>query len=113
MSEERRIAKRVAPSSGYIAVLNRHTGQQLGSIANISETGFMLVGPEMIDIDSVFQFELKSSEDKFDTIQCGAVCLWNADTSAGNAYWSGFHIIDISDQAQSLLNQAIDDMAAN
>lgn len=108
MSDERRIAERVTPQPGHMHVYDRFAGTELGTIANISETGFMLVTRQFIETDSVFQLELSfSQEDKNEKIQLGAVCLWCADTSTENSFWAGFHIIDISPQKEELLKKII------
>lgn len=112
MSDERRIADRVSPQSGLLSVVDRITETQLGTIANISETGFMLVTRRYIDVDSVFQLELTFNEKgKYENIQLGAVCLWCVDTSAESSYWAGFHIIDISQKTEELLKLAIADIS--
>ena len=107
MSEERRIADRVETQSAYIKIRDRVSETDMGTVANLSETGFMLVSNRNIDVDSVFQLEMSCCEDKFQNIRFGAVCLWNADTSSENLFWAGFHIIDISADAEATLQQII------
>ena len=113
MTEERRTAQRVAPKSGDLNVNNIISGEDMGTIANLSETGFMLATSNTIEVDSVFQLVLTYSQDNsIAPVKFGAVCLWNADTSTQHLKWAGFHIIDISDEAQSRLKQIVDDLAA-
>lgn len=110
MSEERRVAKRVDTQPGSIIVLDRISETSLGTIANISSTGFMLVTNRFIDIDSVFQLNLDSSS--FSTsIDIGAVCLWTSEASSADSFWCGFHIIDISDSAQAELDIVVEKMS--
>lgn len=111
MSEERRIAKRVDTQPGSIVVLDRISQTSLGTIANISSTGFMLVTDRFIEIDSVFQLNLAS--DGLDTsFDIGAVCLWTTEASSADSFWSGFHIIDISDSAQADLDIVVKKISA-
>lgn len=107
MSDERRIADRVSAQSADIRVQDRISDTSMGTIANLSETGFMLVSHRDIEVDSVFQLELSCCDGQFGNIQIGAVCLWNADTSSENLFWAGFHIIDISAAAEAALKQVI------
>lgn len=107
MSSERRITDRVKPDSHEIIVLDRIENSRLGTIANISQTGFMLVSAREIDIDSVFQLEL-NFPDQSVTIELGAICLWNSKTGAAGVHWQGFHIIDISEASEQKLKQMLE-----
>ena len=111
MSEERRIAKRVDTQPGTIMVLDRINQFNMGTIANISSTGFMLVTEHFIDTDSVFQLNLGCA-DLDVSVDIGAICLWTSEASSAASYWSGFHIIDISDTAQADLNILVQKISA-
>jgi hypothetical protein len=103
LSEERRIATRVDTQPGSFVVLDRISETSLGTIANISSTGFMLVTNRFIDTDSVFQLNIGCGS--FDiSIDIGAICLWTTEASSADSFWSGFHIIDISDSSQADLD---------
>ena len=106
MTEERRISKRVAVSSANISIRDKIADKDMGTIGNLSETGFMLVTRNEIDIDSVFQLEL-SDNNSGQKIQIGAVCLWNSQASTQQMFWSGFHIIDISSEAEEILKDIV------
>lgn len=107
MSEEdRRIATRVEPAATII-VYDHFSGENIGSIANISSTGFMLVTDRFIELDSVFQFRLVS-EDITNTIDIGCTCLWTSESSTATLFWSGFHIIDVSDEHQQRLDTLVE-----
>lgn len=107
MSEERRISKRVATSSANISIHDKIADKSMGTVGNLSETGFMLVTSHQIEIDSVFQLELKDNSSG-QKIQIGAICLWNSETSSQQMFWSGFHIIDISTEAEEILKDIVD-----
>jgi hypothetical protein len=106
VTDERRISDRANLKQDTVTVYDRNRETMVGTIANISETGFMLVSTEEIQPESVFQFELQFS-DRDINVQLGAVCLWNAEAGKAGVFWNGFHIIDISDQAQSQLQQVM------
>ena len=111
MSEERRVAQRVDTQPGSIMVLDRINESSIGTIANISSTGFMLVTDRFIDTDSVFQLNLGC--DTLDiSIDIGAVCLWTTEASSAESFWSGFHIIDISESAQANLDMLVGKMSS-
>ena len=111
MSDERRIAQRVDTQPGTIMVQDRINDVNLGTIANISSTGFMLVTDQYIDTDSVFQFSLDYG-DAEPAIEIGAICLWTTEASSATSFWSGFHIIDISDTTQANLDVLVKRMSA-
>ena len=110
MSEERRVSKRVDAQPGSIMVLDRISESSLGTIANISATGFMLVTDRFIETDSVFQLNLGSGS-LDSSIDIGAVCLWTTEASSADSFWSGFHIIDISESAQHQLDNLVEKMS--
>jgi len=110
VSEERRVAKRVDTQPGSIIVLDRISQTSLGTIANISSSGFMLVTNRFIDIDSVFQLKLDGGSFK-NSIDIGAVCLWTTEANSADSFWSGFHIIDISDSTQAQLDIVVEQMS--
>ena len=109
MNDERRIAQRVDTQPGNIMVHDKISESNLGTIANISSTGFMLVADRFIETDSVFQLSLLSDSQEL-SIDIGTICLWTTEASSSSSFWSGFHIIDISDIAQKNLDALVDQM---
>lgn len=107
MSKERRIAERIDTQPGTLHVVDTINNITIGTIANLSSTGFMLVTDQLIEVDSVFQLSLQSASDALD-IHLGALCLWHAEAGAVETYWSGFQIIDISDRAQHQLDHLVE-----
>ena len=81
-------------------------GEEIGTVANISSTGFMLVADRHIDVETIFQLRLLTSDTQ-EEFNLGAMCLWNSDASSANTFWAGFHIIDISDETQSRLDKLV------
>jgi hypothetical protein len=108
--DEKRANKRRS-TKGLIEVMDVTRGQTIGHLANISISGFMLVArEEAIQPNMVFQFRFffpKPILDR-DTIDCGAESLWSDPTVGEHGYWTGFHIIDISDPDAQIIKYLVD-----
>ena len=85
--------------SEIIRVTDRQTATHLGRLVNISEEGFMLLGPQPVPVDSILQLslEFESGTNSETPILIGVECLWCHASSDQSQYWAGFYIIDISD----------------
>ena len=86
--------------SEVIHVLDRQSGETLGQLVNISEEGFMLLGSQPVTADNIFQLSLEFDNDSGDTspIQIGVESLWCHASGDETQFWSGFYIIDISEE---------------
>ena len=86
--------------SEVIHVTDRQTGESLGQLVNISEEGFMLLGKQAVSEDSIFQLSLEFDNDSGSSspIQIGVESLWCHASDDQTQFWSGFYIIDISDE---------------
>ena len=86
--------------SEVIYVTDRQTGESLGQLVNISEEGFMLLGKQAVSEDSIFQLSLEFDNDSGSSspIQIGVESLWCHESDDQTQFWSGFYIIDISDE---------------
>ena len=86
--------------SGVIQVIDRQTGNVLGQLVNISEEGFMVLGPQPITENNILQLSLEfsSGANAADPILVGAESLWCHSSNDQAQYWTGFFIIDISDK---------------
>ncbi len=89
-----------ADVSEVIRVLDRQTGTDLGRLVNISEEGFMLLGSQPVSENSVLQLslEFESGENNTSPILIGVESLWCHSSNDQTQYWTGFYIIDISDE---------------
>lgn len=105
MNEERRSSARASINDDHIQIYDRNREQIIGIVANISETGFMLVSSEDIEPGSVFQLEMRIKDEG--NIRFGATCLWSAEANTPNMHWQGFHIIDISSEAAQQMRQVM------
>ena len=86
--------------SEVIHVTDRQTGETLGQLVNISEEGFMLLGTQPVTEDNIFQLSLEFDNESGNTspIQIGVECLWCHASDDQTQFWSGYYIIDISDE---------------
>ena len=86
--------------SEVIRVIDRQTGTVLGQLVNISEEGFMLLGPQPINENNILQLslEFESGASAANPILVGAESLWCNSLNDQAQYWTGFFIIDISDK---------------
>lgn len=86
--------------SEVIHVTDRQTGENLGQLVNISEEGFMLLGTQAVPEDNIFQLSLEFANESGNPgpIQIGVESLWCHASGDQAQFWSGFYIIDISDE---------------
>ncbi len=84
-------------------------GGTLGSLANISQGGFMLLASHPLVVNRLFQLRLQPTDTQSDddSIELGAECLWCQEAAEPGHYWAGFQIIDISDQAGQRITQLL------
>lgn len=93
-----------------IDVLDVDSNEVIGSLVNISLSGFMLITQKALPENYVFQFLVvftASGQEKI-TIKVGAESLWIQEVEDSEQRWVGFHIIDISPQDSALLGQLLD-----
>ena len=97
--QDNRGQKRIEVSE-VIKVVDRQTGNTVGQLVNISEEGFMLLGTQAVTEDNIFQLSLAFDHASGNTspIQIGVESLWCHASDDQTQFWSGFYIIDISDE---------------
>lgn len=87
--------------SGSVNIVNQYDGAVLGRLVNITTEGLMLVNASPLATDTLYQVALELPETLNNTtrVELGMDCLWTspADPDA-DMYWSGCHIIDISEE---------------
>ena len=88
-------------------IIDLDSGKHIGNLLNISTGGLMLLGNNPIELDKLYQLEIRlaSPINGLSTIQLGADSLWSNPSSDGSSFWTGFQIIDISDDCQRAVNQ--------
>jgi hypothetical protein len=84
--------------SHVIRAVNRQTGNEVGRIVNISADGIMLLGDRPIEENSILELILSFGDRGTDTIALGVENLWCHSNDDHSQFWSGYCIIDISQQ---------------
>ncbi|MFY8206355.1 MAG: PilZ domain-containing protein [Arenimonas sp.] len=102
MSEEsRRLPRRKADSP--ITVIDAMTGQRLGMVIDLSESGMMVNAEQAVCADALFQSELQFSQGVPAPIKAGLHELWSTTDDASGSVLIGFRFIDISKDDRSRL----------
>ena len=105
MSKEYRKNKRVKPNVN-IEIFDVIVGTKLGEILNISRDGLLVASNKSVEIGEMFQTDWTFSARGMKNIAVGLECLW-AEDQFTNFSLCGFHIIDISEDDQTILDRII------
>ncbi len=108
---EKRVSVRVNPPKGSL-VVNQLNEAKMGRIIDISSSGFLLAGREIVNEGMIFQLELLIVGHKNAHISVGAECVW-ADLQTSGLTFAGFQIIDISTKGQADLGMIIEQLKAS
>jgi hypothetical protein len=83
-----------------VRIVDKPTGRDIGQLANISEEGIMIFSTQAIAENSVMQLSLvfDCESGSRPDIDIGVESLWSHASSEDSKYWTGFYIIDISEQ---------------
>jgi hypothetical protein len=111
-SGEERRRKRRRTLNKVIHIEDKNSGASLGRLVNITTEGLMLVNQHSMSTDSLYQIKLVLPEpvDGVDSVELGMDCLWTSPAVAdAELYWSGCHIIDVSDEALKILETLIEE----
>ena len=118
MESEDFISRRKHPRHSLrdaVRVVDIASGQSMGTVANLSVEGLMLVNNEPLNADRIYQLCLTIAENVIEDsdgphdVQLGVDCLWSspAQSTSASAYWSGCQIIDISEADFELIKKLI------
>lgn len=93
-----------------IEIIDINAGEAMGTLANISLGGFMLISKSETPLNQLYQLRIHfpSPIDGETGIDVGAESLWCNDATGPGSYWTGFQIIDISDQGTRLIERLIE-----
>lgn len=105
MSKEYRKTKRVKPSF-HIDISDMIVGTILGEVLNISSDGLLVSCQSKIVVGEMFQTQWDFEARGLKSISVGLECLW-AEVQYTNFCLCGFHIIDISEDDQNILDRII------
>ena len=109
MNTEYRRAKR--RKVGYnIDVLDTMTGQVIGKLSNLSETGMLLILGQPLTSDALFQlrFSLPDDAGHARMVEVGAHELWSDEAAAPGQVWTGFRFIDVAPEDVAFIRGWVD-----
>ncbi|AKH19865.1 PilZ domain-containing protein [Sedimenticola thiotaurini] len=92
-----------------IDILDSESNELIGTLVNISVSGFMMISEKELPENYVFQFKLVFAPgcEESTSMELGAESLWIQEMDGSNQRWIGFHIIDISDEDRSTIARLI------
>lgn len=107
MNEYRRAKRRKV---GDIDVIDTMTGQSVGKLSNLSETGMLMILGQPIISDALFQlrFTLTSENGSSRNVDVGAHELWSDDAAAPGQVWTGFRFIDVGPEDVAYIREWVD-----
>ncbi|KFN50189.1 PilZ domain-containing protein [Arenimonas composti] len=93
-----------------IDVTDTMTGQVVGHLSNLSETGMLLILGEKLVSDALYQmrFALPRPDGQLREVEVGAHELWNDEASAPGQVWTGFRFIDVSPEDVAFIREWVD-----
>ncbi|HNE25853.1 MAG TPA: PilZ domain-containing protein [Pseudomonadales bacterium] len=103
-----------------VRVIDKATGQSVGTVANLSLDGLMVVDNVPLNLDCIYQLSVCVDEGvlggvagKIRELHLGVDCLWNSPSASvtSAAYWSGCQIIDVSDEDMVVIQHLVDVLA--
>ena len=94
-----------------IVVVDLDSGENIGSLLNISISGLMLLSQSPIELDKLYRLEIQltSKVNGKSVLQVGADALWNNALNGDQYFWTGFQIIDISENDLTIIRQFLVD----
>jgi len=102
--------KRTHPRSKVdipITVTDLNNGQVIGNLGNISLGGFMLISNRSLPLNRLYQLyiPLPQPDGSTRTVNIGADSLWVQQLPDKATFWTGFQIIDISEEDAGLIER--------
>jgi hypothetical protein len=98
MTDQRKIPRKIADD--VLEVSDQHTNSTLGQVVNISAEGLMLMSDEPFTVGSVYELDLRLPRlvKGHSKVSFGAEVIWTTPASQPGSHWSGFRIIDVSEE---------------
>lgn len=93
-----------------VDVVDVMTGEIVGQVANVSESGLLMLARVPLREDCLFQlrFSLHSREEGYIPVDVGAHLLWTNEASAAGQTWVGARFLSITDDSLARLRGWID-----
>jgi len=107
MTDQRKIPRKIADD--VLEVSDQHTNSTLGQVVNISAEGLMLMSDEPFSVGSVYELDLRLPRlvKGHSKVSFGAEVIWTTPASQPGSYWSGFRIIDVSEEDVLTIDELI------
>lgn len=92
-----------------VEVFDQHTEEPIGRVVDLTVEGLMLLTPEDVPAHGIYQLviPLPVSVEGCAQIRVGVESLWCRESNDGQNHWTGFHIIDISDEDRACIERLI------
>lgn len=109
---ERRKHKRSKSPQG-LPILHAETGEQLGMLVDLSLGGLLMMSMRTMQVNSIhpLQIVLPLSAGESKDILFSAEVAWIDPTNRNGTFWTGFHVIDISEYELERIGQLVDQWA--
>ena len=93
-----------------IEVTDTMTGEMVGYLSNLSETGMLLILGRALNSDALHQMRFTLPRDDAPTrpVEVGAHELWVDDAAAPGQVWTGFRFIDVSPEDVAYIRDWVD-----
>ncbi|MCW9058404.1 MAG: PilZ domain-containing protein [Gammaproteobacteria bacterium] len=103
--EKRKLER--CPVTEVLEVFDVHSERQLGRLVDITQEGMMITSQNPIMVNRIFQLliPLPAPLEGCNEIRLGVESLWSRESHDGACYWTGFHVICISDQDRACIER--------
>ncbi|MAT66624.1 MAG: hypothetical protein CMN57_13410 [Gammaproteobacteria bacterium] len=110
MEEKRQHARKAVPAGVRVRDLN--TGQELGTLLNLSPSGMMIFCEQPLPANAVYQCELElgAAARSSEPLRLGVESLWCQASEQPGAWWAGLRIIDIEPGHSASLERYLDEL---
>lgn len=84
-----------------VDVVDVMTGELVGQVANVSESGLLMLARTPMREDCLFQlrFSLPSREEGYIPVDVGVHLLWSRDATTSGQSWVGARFLSIPDES--------------
>lgn len=108
MNDYRRAKRRKVGNA--IDVVDTMTGQAIGKLSNLSETGMLLILGQPLTSDALYQlrFTLPNEGGSTRSVEVGAHELWSDEAAAPGQVWTGFRFIDVAPEDVAYIREWVD-----
>lgn len=105
IGEKRKLER--CPVTEVLEVFDVHSERQLGRLVDITHEGLMITSQTPIMVNRIFQLliPLPVPMEGCNEIRLGVESLWTRESADGTRYWTGFHVICISDQDRACIDR--------